>query len=190
MIDAGHGGIDGGASANDGTLEKDLNLDIALDLDSALRSRGIRTVLTRESDALLGKSDASSGKKMNDLKERVRIAQSAGECVFVSIHANKFSQSRYGGLQVFYSPDSEGGKTLAELIQSNVKRYLHPENERLPKESKNSIYILDKISSPAVLVECGFLSNGNDLALLKTDSYRKKLSFVICESVIEFLDHS
>ena len=192
VIDAGHGGEDGGCVAPDGTLEKDLNLSLATDVYEILRAAGINTSLTRKDDTMLyskyGDLDDYTGvKKTYDLKNRVRMAKES-ECeLFVSIHMNKFSDPRYSGLQVYYSPNDSDSINAAMRIRKYAEEYLDPENEREIKKAGSNIYVLHRSQMPAVLVECGFLSNENDLELLKDRSYRKKLALCIAASVADSL---
>ena len=192
VIDAGHGGEDGGCIASDGTLEKDLNLSVALDIYDMLRAAGINAVLTRGDDEMLydmygDLSDYGGVKKTYDLKNRVRFAEESECLLFVSIHMNKFSDSKYSGLQVYYSPNDSDSITAALKIQSYIKDYLQPKNEREIKRAGSSIYVLHRSQMPAVLVECGFLSNTEERELLKDANYRKKLSFCIAAAIADSL---
>ena len=187
VIDAGHGGEDGGALASDGTKEKDLNLSVALSLSEMLKSGGYEVILTRDSDVMLYSDEGLGSKKMQDLKKRLDIATSLDNVVFVSIHMNKFSQEKYRGTQVFYSKNDETSKQLADMIQSNIKEFLQKDNDRQTKSVGTNIYLLNKLDCPAVLVECGFLSNKDECDLLKNEEYRKQLAALIYCSVIEFL---
>ncbi len=188
IIDAGHGGVDGGAQSKDGTKEKDLNLSLALILSDMLKSSGVDVILTRDTDIMLSLENSSAPRKMQDLKKRIEIVSNYENCIFVSLHMNKFSQEKYSGTQVFYSKNNVNSQKLADLIQGNVKKYIQESNDRATKKAGSNIYLLDNIESVAVLVECGFLSNVNECELLKDEAYRKRLASVICMSVVEFLD--
>ncbi len=188
VIDAGHGGLDGGAVSKDGTKEKDLNLSLALILSDMLKSSGFDVILTRNTDIMLSLENSSSPRKMQDLKKRIEIVSKYDNCIFVSLHMNKFSQEKYSGTQVFYSKNNPNSQKLADLIQKNVKKFIQENNDRTTKKAASNIYLLDNIDSIAVLVECGFLSNVNECELLKKESYRRQLASVICMSVVEFLD--
>lgn len=183
IIDAGHGGIDGGAEV-DGILEKDLNLKLANEIMKYLSLYDVDCVMTRRADTLLS-TEGINGKKKSDLINRVKIADSYEDAVFVSIHMNKFPISKYHGLQVFYSPNNSMSEVLAEHIQSNVKKTLQSENNREIKKSGSSIYVLDRLDCPAILIECGFMSNPEELALLCDDTYLTELAFVISASIIQ-----
>lgn len=188
VIDAGHGGADGGATAPDGTKEKDLNLSVASTLATMLKSSGFRVILTRSEDMMLGDPTENGSSKMRDLNKRIEIAEENDNALFISIHMNKFFQEKYSGLQVFYSPNNKKSITLANMIQSVTREYLQKDNDRQTKQAGANIFILDRITSPAVLVECGFLSNPAECALLKDPEYQKELAAVIYASVIEFFE--
>ncbi len=192
VIDAGHGGEDGGCVAADGTLEKDLNLAVATDIYEMLKCAGVNAVLTRSSDEMLydlyGDLENYDGvKKTYDLKNRVRFAKESECLVFVSIHMNKFADSRYSGLQVYYSPNDSDSITAALRIQSYIKDYLQPKNDREIKRAGSNIYVLHRAQMPAVLIECGFLSNAEERELLKDRDYRKKLSFCVAAAIVDSL---
>jgi N-acetylmuramoyl-L-alanine amidase len=186
LIDPGHGGADGGASSDSGILEKNINLDISQKLYAVLKTLGIRCEMTRYDDIMLD-GGASSHKKMHDLKNRVLASKQYGNCVFVSIHQNKFPQKKYSGTQVYYSKNDPASETLAKLIQSSVCENLQPENTRQIKKATSSIYILDNINCPAVLTECGFLSNDNEAVKLTEQSYQKQLACAITAGIVKFL---
>ncbi|MCD8056184.1 MAG: N-acetylmuramoyl-L-alanine amidase [Clostridiales bacterium] len=192
VIDAGHGGIDGGCIGIDGTLEKDLNLAVAEKICEMLLARGIRCVMTRCDDELLydmyGDLDDYTGqKKLYDLKNRVRYASEFENAVFVSIHMNTFSRPQYSGLQVWYSGNNEGSKRLADIIALTVKSSLQPENDRSVKRADSSMYVLDRIALPAVLIECGFLSNAEECEKLCDDEYQRALALAISSAIAEYL---
>ena len=192
VIDAGHGGEDGGASSTGGALEKDLNLDIAFLLADMLRANGVDVVMTRTEDILLydPTSDYHGRKKVLDLAARLKIARETPDSVFVSIHMNSFPQTQYSGLQVYYSKNDANSKKIADLIQSNVKTYLQPSNTRKTKGATSAIFLLDRLETPAVLVECGFLSNPEEARRLSTAEYRKKLAFVIFCSLCDYISNN
>ncbi|MBQ8496187.1 MAG: N-acetylmuramoyl-L-alanine amidase [Clostridia bacterium] len=184
VIDAGHGGRDGGASASDGTLEKHLNLAVALKLKALLESADIRVVMTRESDIELASPD-SPHKKLDDLSARVKIAEAEENAVFVSIHMNQFPVEKYSGLQVYYSRNNAQSLTLAETIQKGALSSFPEMPERKVKPAED-IYLMEHLQIPAVLVECGFLSNHAETALLKTEAYQKKLAMRIYASLLDY----
>jgi len=191
VIDSGHGGEDGGASNGD-YLEKHLNLDISLTLSDLFTLFGYDAILTRRDDSLLydyfnDLEDYTGKKKTYDLKNRLRIAEESGAEIYIGVHMNKFPKEQYKGLQVYYSPNTKESETAAQIIQSYAKKYLMPENNREIKCANQSIYILKRITIPAVLVECGFLSNPEELALLSTREYRNKVALSVFSSSTEFL---
>lgn len=191
VIDAGHGGEDGGASSEDGEREKDLNLKVSLRTDLLLKICGIDSRLTRDGDEMLYDkynelSDYKGKKKVYDLKNRLRFCREAQCDALVSIHMNKFCKSQYSGLQVYYSPVKPESKNLATRIQSYTRLYLQPENEREIKKATSSIFLLKRAEFPAVLVECGFLSNPKELEMLKTEEYKTFLSLCISSSIAEW----
>ena len=192
VIDAGHGGEDGGASGTDGTNEKDLNLLVAQSLADILTATGYDVRMTRADDRLLydlygDLTDYKGHKKTYDLRNRLRFTEEAGADLLISIHMNKFPQPQYSGLQVYYSPTAPESRTVAEVIRSYTKLYLQPENNRETKAATSSIYLLHRIQRPAVMVECGFLSNEEELSRLKDDTYRRQLALVIACAAAESL---
>lgn len=173
IIDAGHGGMDGGAVSADGVAEKDINLAFALKMYALCRSLGLPCVLTREDDRLLYTEEAH--KKAQDLKNRLQYTEKYESCVLFSIHQNKFPQTSCKGLQVYYSKNDPGSLTLAQSIQQTVEEYIQTDNTRKVKPADSSIYLLDRAAVPAVIVECGFLSNPEDLCKLQEDEYQTAL---------------
>ena len=189
VIDAGHGGEDGGTQSADGVYEKTLNLEIAQMLNTMLRANGIMTVMTRTEDVLLydRNADFKGHKKMLDLAERRRITEDTENAVFISIHMNSYPESRYSGLQVFYSPNDPLSETLAMEIRQNTRQYIQPNNNREIKAATSSIYLLDRLQCPAVLVECGFLSNPEESILLTKHDYQQQVAFVLFCSVMSYI---
>lgn len=190
IVDAGHGGRDGGATGVTGLVEKDLNLEIATLLHDMLCAAGTTTSMTRTVDSLVcDESDpALRGKlKQTDLKNRAALAEANPDALFVSIHMNNFPVEKYSGLQVYYSPHAEESRTLASSIQTNTATLLQPENTRAIKAAGSNIYLLDRIRTAAVLVECGFLSNRAESARLADQTYRQELALVLAASVLQNL---
>ncbi len=188
VIDAGHGGVDGGAIAFDGTLEKDINLDIALILNEMLKSSGIKTVLIRDSDVSIHDKSAKTirAKKASDLHNRLEILNSNSDGIFVSIHQNIFEDSRYSGAQIFYSPNNENSVLLARKIQDSFSMYLQKDNSREIKKCSTDVFLIYNSKSTAVLCECGFLSNKKELENLKTNEYKKQVAFCIYLGILEY----
>ena len=187
VIDAGHGGEDGGTVGVSGTLEKNVNLSVSLYLKRLFELTDIRVVLTRNSDKLMYSEGEENHKKASDVRNRVKFTKQVENPVFVSIHQNSFPISKYSGLQVYYSENNTDSKALAEVIQSTNREFLRPDNYRKIKPAGNNIYVLRKLDCPAVLVECGFLSNEKEEQMLKNEDYQKKMSFVIFSSVVDYL---
>lgn len=179
VLDPGHGGEDGGAVSPNGVHESDLNLAIGLRTRDLLRFLGIQVVMTRETDTSIHSPEAGTitEKKVSDLKNRVRIVSESGGAVLVSIHQNMFAQSKYSGTQVFYA-DTDGSRELAETLQAQFAAKLDPSNHRKAKLCEN-VYLLNQITCPGILVECGFLSNPREESLLQTEVYQKKLAAVL-----------
>lgn len=186
LIDAGHGGVDGGASTPDGKKESDINLEIALRLEDLCHFLGMETVMIRRTDTSIHTNGESiSQKKISDLKERVRIANASQFATVISIHQNYFSDSRYSGAQVFYG-NGENANDLAVKLQTALRSYLNPGSNRKAKKA-DGIYIMEKMKGLGVLVECGFLSNPEEAAKLQTKTYQEKICAVIATTVSQFL---
>lgn len=191
ILDPGHGGVDGGASAN-GIVEKELNLAIALKTRELCSLFGFDVQMTREEDISIhdeGKITIRD-QKNSDLKNRLAIMTAQPESVVVSIHMNKFPQSRIKGAQVFYAPKAPGSEELAQTIQDNVRLLIQPENTRQIKRADSSLFLLyNNTVNPAVLVECGFISNPDEAALLQQEEYQDQMAFTLCCSLLEFYDN-
>ena len=188
IVDAGHGGEDGGTQSSAGVLEKEINLDISQKLGNLLKLMGYTVVYTRTDDTLHYGSDAvkQRQKKVSDIHYRMNIMQAYPESVFLSIHQNHFSESKYYGAQVFYSKNNPISKTIAESIQLNIRELTQPENDRQIKPSGTDIYLLYNAKTPAVMVECGFLSNAGEALRLSDSEYQKKLSLAIAAGLEEY----
>lgn len=188
IIDAGHGGPDGGTSADDGTLEKHINLQIAHKLNDILQSMGVETVMIRTEDISIHDENATTirEKKVSDLKNRLSIINNTDDAVFVSIHQNHYSSSKYSGAQVFYSKNNPLSENLAEAIRLPIVSYLQSGNTREIKKSGSEIYLLNNAQAPAVMVECGFLSNWADTQNLKDENYQQRLAFTIAVGIADY----
>ncbi len=187
VIDAGHGGEDGGAVNDSGVLEKDINLVIANDTASLFRFLGFDVVQTRMQDmALSTDGDTIRSRKVADMKKRLEIFNSSDDNVIISIHQNKFPESKYHGTQIFYSPNNPSSKELADSIKFSVKGLLQPENERECKQADSGIYLLKSTDKPAVIVECGFISNSDECKKLLTDDYQKQMSYSIVAGFLNY----
>ena len=186
VVDAGHGGVDGGATSCTGVLESQFNLEIAQKLNDLLNLMGLNTVMVRNTDcSVYTEGQTIAQKKVSDLKERVRIANSTENCILVSIHQNLFSDGKYSGAQVFYAP-TEGSQILAKTIQTSFIKTINPVSRRQEKKA-DSIYLMQHINCPGVLVECGFLSNPQEEYLLRTKEYQQKICCIIACAVSNYL---
>lgn len=189
VIDAGHGYPDGGTTSITGVVECDLNLQIAQKTEAVLNLMGIQTFMLRETDeSIYSSGDTIGQKKISDIHNRVNMVNSLEDAILISIHQNYFTDSRYSGAQVFYA-DSESSKEFAGDIQDNIVKALQPQNHRLPKKA-SGIYLMEHINCTAVLVECGFLSNPEEDALLSDQGYQKKIAGVLAISAANYLDRS
>ena len=190
IVDPGHGGEDPGAVGIGGLLEKDLNLSVSGKIASLLEFEGYTVVMTREDDSLLYSKDAPGGKKSQDLRSRLEFEKKYPDGVFISVHMNKFPFEYCRGVQVYYSDNNPESRVIAEGLMKSVKAYIQPENNREIKAADSSIYILNNIKIPAVLIECGFISNFDEAKLLQTDEYRSIISAVFSYSVINSLSNN
>lgn len=191
IIDPGHGGEDGGAVAPDGTVEKDINLSIALKLKELFDKNGVKAVMTRDEDISICDDglDTLKLRKKSDMKNRLTMFDSSPNNIAISIHQNKFPQSKYSGAQIFYSANNPLSSKLAQCIRKSVVEKLQPENNRECKPADKNIYLLYNCKKPAVIVECGFLSNSDELALLKNDEYQNKLAATIYDGFVDYRDN-
>ena len=190
IIDAGHGGFDGGAVSDDGTVEKDINLSIALYLQEYLAIFNIKTIMIRETDCSVEDNGLNTirQKKTSDLHNRMKIMEETDNAIFVSIHQNKFPDGKYNGTQVFYSPKTkEESQVLAQTIQDYIVNTLQKDNKRQIKECGTSVFLMYNAVKPAVLVECGFLSNYEETQRLKSSEYQKKIAFCIAMGIQNYL---
>ncbi|MBR6408198.1 MAG: N-acetylmuramoyl-L-alanine amidase [Clostridia bacterium] len=181
VLDAGHGGEDGGAVGTDGTKESGLNLSIAKKLRDMLSLVGYDVILTRDSDCSIHDPDIDSVKKQktSDLKNRLEIVNSHPDCVFISIHQNKFNSPKYTGAQVFYSKNNADSEKYARSIQNAIVALVQPDNTRQIKNIGSTSYIMRNAKPPSVLVECGFVSNPDELGNLKNDEYQSRIAFAV-----------
>ena len=182
IIDPGHGGIDGGATSCTGILESQLNLEIALRLNDLMHLLGQHTIMIRTTDKSVYTSGTTiAAQKASDLKQRVRIVNETENGVLISIHQNIFSDGKYAGSQVFYSDDTES-KVIAEKLQTNFMKFIDPSNNRKTKPAKG-IYLMEHITQPGILIECGFLSNIEEEAKLRSRSHQMRMCAVIATTV-------
>ncbi len=181
IVDAGHGGEDGGTQSSAGVLEKDINLDISMKLGTLLRLIGYSVVYTRTEDKLYYGDDAVTQrqKKVSDIHYRMKLTEIYHDALFLSIHQNYFTENKYCGAQVFYSAYNPESKVLAEKLQTSIRNLIQPDNDRQVKATSTDIYLLYHTKLPAVMVECGFLSNTGEALLLNDKEYQKKICLAI-----------
>lgn len=186
VIDPGHGGADGGATAADGTQEKHLNLAISLPLRDVLCVMGYTVEMTRTEDVMLHtEGDSLRERKISDMRNRLQMVNTAD--VTVSIHQNNFSQPQYWGTQVFYSPTTPDSRVLAESVRQQVVSLLQPTNKRELKSGTESVYLLHHAARPMILVECGFLSHPEELSRLQDATYQRQLAFAIAAGTMKYI---
>lgn len=184
VIDAGHGGVDGGATSYTGILESQFNLEICLRLEDLFHLMGYKTRMIRRTDVSVYTSgETIAAKKVSDLRQRVKMVMETEDPVLISIHQNTFPDGRYSGAQVFYAPE---GEELGKLLQKSLVDNLNPGSNRTSKKAEG-IYLMQHIDCIGVLIECGFLSNAEEEAKLRSSAYQKNLCCVIASTTAEFL---
>lgn len=186
VIDAGHGGKDPGKVGINEKLEKDINLSIAMRLKSLLEQNDILVIMTREEDKDLA-SELATNRKNEDLRARAALVHEVAPVLMVSIHQNSYPEAEVDGAQVFYYSGSKEGKKLGIMVQESLKREIRDGNHRVAKANKE-YYLLKKADCPAVIVECGFLSNPAEAALLASEEYQEKVAFAIHLGIIEYIN--
>lgn len=183
VIDAGHGGIDGGTTSCTGVLESTLNLEIARRMDPLFRLLGYETIMTRTGpDSIATEGETIRQQKRSDLNNRVKIVEDSQNPVLISLHQNFYPSGQYAGPQVFYN---RGGKELAAKVQEKLNQISISKGRS--EKAAEGIYLMEHISAPGILVECGFVSNPKEEALLRDPDYQKKLCGVIVCGVAEYL---
>lgn len=189
VIDPGHGGEDGGAVGYSGSVEKGINLSISQKLHDLLTLCGFRVIMTREDDRSIHDEDANtiSEQKRSDLYNRLEIYNEDPGAIVLSIHLNKYEDSSVHGAQIFYSQNQNASKQLAQSIQSAFVMMLQPENTREIKPAESNLFLMFHAEVPAVLCECGFLSNPDEEALLQDEEYQSKVAFTIFTGLMDYL---
>lgn len=189
VIDAGHGGMDGGGTSVNGKLEKDINLSILLKVRDMFRSFGYTVYVTRDSDISIHDKGITGvgNQKKSDMENRLALFNKYENSICISIHQNLFTQPQYSGAQMFYSPTNPLNQTIAQTMQNEFVANLQPENNREIKESGKELYLCYFTKNPSVMIECGFLSNPQEAALLETDEYQSKVAFTIFSGINKFL---
>lgn len=185
ILDAGHGGEDGGAVSVTGTLESEINLSIVLKMQQICGLFGVDPVLTRDEDVCLkdANADTLAQKKRTDLRNRVKLIEKNKNTFLISIHQNYFSGASNCGAQVFYAP-TQGSEDWGTYCQQLLVENLDPDNHRLSKQISEDIYLMNHISCPGILVECGFISNREEAKRLETDGYQTELAITILTSYL------
>lgn len=180
IIDAGHGGEDGGATAVNGVLESEINLQIAIKMRDLCHFLGYQTRMVRTTDvSVYTEGNTLAAKKASDLRQRVHIVNQTENAILISIHQNTFTDSRYHGAQVFYS-ESEGSRDFAAMLQQQLCKYLNPGSNRQEKKADH-VYLMRNIRKTGILVECGFISNPEEAEKLLDAEYQRKLcSVIVC----------
>lgn len=186
VVDAGHGGEDGGAVSVSGAIESHINLAIALKLDHLFGLYGVNSLLLRDSDISLHNPDAQTlrQKKVSDLQNRVALIQSINQPTVISIHQNTYTSSHFRGAQVFYAKAASSAE-FAQITQNMFRQVLDQNNQRVPAPVPESVYLMSHISCKAILVECGFLSNPEEDQLLQSSVYQTKIATVLLGSYLE-----
>lgn len=177
-LDAGHGGVDNGATVNN-VHEKDLNLQIVYKLKETLTSAGATVLLTRKDDNDISNPNALYRKK-SDFDNRIKLINNSNADLYISIHQNIYQNKKYSGPQVFYVKDNQ---KLAEIIQNTLNKYL---NTKRKVKTINNTYMYKLLKKKGILIECGFISNDNERYKLKTEEYQLKLSKLITEGIITY----
>lgn len=186
IVDAGHGGMDGGAIGKNGTIEKGINLEIANKLKAYIEQHGDTCIMVREVDeGLYSQSGSVRQKKNEDLKNRRQIIKENNADMFVSIHLNSFPMAKYSGAQVFYNKSDEESGRLAKLIQEELVSVLDKNNKRVEKAA-DTYYVLKENKIPSILVECGFLSNPQEERLLNDAKYQNKIAWAIYRGIMRY----
>ena len=180
VLDAGHGKPDEGAVGFTGTTEEAINLQIVLKLQKLIEQSGANVILTRSDENGIYSADSMSirSKKVSDIKNREEMVKNSNADIFVSVHLNKYSDSKYSGWQTFYKPNDEKSKQLADKIQEELNNNISENNNRIPMVIKG-VYLIDHIDLPSTIVECGFISNPEEEQELKSDEHQSKLAWGI-----------
>lgn len=187
VLDAGHGGIDGGAISGSGLKESDINLQIALKTEALVRFLGIDTVMTRETDT--DNSDNKAYSEHDNLVQRVKLANSTENAVLISIHQNKFPSAVVSGAEVMYS-DNDDSKALGLITQDNLVALLDSSNRRVARPAPKELLLTSSVECPTILVECGFMSNPQEVQKLASNDYQLKLAAILAGSYIQFLNNT
>ena len=187
ILDAGHGGVDGGAISCTGISESNINLEIALRLNDLMHLLGMRTIMICDDDrSVYTEGTTIATKKISDIRNRVRIVNETPNALLVSIHQNNFSDPKYSGAQGFYNNKSNS-KEITLQLHSAFRENLDITNKRQPQNS-SGVYLMEHINCPGVLIECGFLSNVKEEAMLRDDTYQKKICSIVATTICKYLN--
>lgn len=187
IVDAGHGGMDGGAIGRNGTVEKEINLEIAKKLKAYIEQHGDVCIMIREIDEGLYSQDNKTHRKAEDFKNRKEIIKESNADMLISIHLNSYPEAKYYGAQVFFQREDKISETFARITQEELVKVLNRNNKRVEKSSE-TYYIIKDNGIPSILVECGFLSNPEEEMLLRDSSYQNKIAWAIYKGMIRFLE--
>ncbi|MDR0974942.1 MAG: N-acetylmuramoyl-L-alanine amidase [Ruminococcus sp.] len=188
VLDAGHGGIDGGCSSANGDVEKNINLNIIKSLDCIATLYGYDTILTRETDKSIYDKGVTGirNQKVSDMDNRLEIFNSNPGAVCVSVHQNMYTDPQFKGAQMFYSDSNEDNELLAQIMQEKFASTIQPYNEREIKLCGNELFLCYYCSNPTIMIECGFLSNPEEAALLVTPEYQSNVAFTIFSGLCDY----
>lgn len=191
IIDAGHGLPDGGAIGINGTIESTLNIKIAKKVQNELKKKGYTVIMTRRNeDSITEDGDTIAARKKSDMHKRLDIINNSNADMFVSIHMNKFTDSRYRGAQVLYSGNFEESELLAGLVQRKLHTLADNKSKRTHLKAPSGIFLLKNAQIPAILIECGFLSNYDDEKLLNTAKYQTELAKTIADGIEDYYERN
>lgn len=190
VLDCGHGGADGGAVGADGTAEKNINLALGFKFREILEENGYPVVMTRDKDDFICDDHSASLREQNisDLHNRLKIAESYKNSVFISLHMNKYQEHQYWGSQVFYGPKNSESKLLAQCIRKSLINSVQKGNERQLKKMDSNVYIIYNATNPAILLECGFMSNPQELNRFKNEKYQSKFVYNLYLGLVDYLN--
>lgn len=188
ILDAGHGGMDGGCSSAAGDVEKNINLAILLDLRELLQASGYEVIVTRDADISIHDDgvEGIANQKRSDMDNRLALFNSVDGAICLSIHQNQFTDPQYSGAQMFYADTNGESSRLAQMLQSQFVAFLQPENRRETKLCGKELYLCYYSENPTVMAECGFLSNPGEAALLVTQDYQQQVAFTLYAGIVQF----
>jgi N-acetylmuramoyl-L-alanine amidase len=190
VLDAGHGGIDGGCTSAEGVPEKGINLDILLRLRDILEINGYEVRVTRDSDRSIHDEgvEGIAAQKSSDMDNRLAMFNESENAVCLSIHQNQFTDPKYKGAQMFYSGSNSTSEALARALQSRFRELLQPDNDREIKLCGKELFLCYYSENPTVMAECGFMSNPEEAAQLNTEEYRGKVAFTLFSGINDFVN--